>query len=130
MRIQLVEKEITRDVIGAFFEVYNTLGYGFLEFVYSLAMEQELLARGHTVEREVGVPVIYKAKLLTTQRVDMIVDGKVVVENKAGPLLPPTARLQALSYVRSTHLEVGLVLHFGPEAKFYRVVHTNSKNTT
>jgi GxxExxY protein len=128
MQIELVEKEITRDVIGAFFEVYNNLGYGFLEYVYSLAMEHELLLRGHTVEREVSVPVTYKGKLLTTQRIDMIIDGKVVVENKAGPLLPVTARMQALNYVRSTSLEVGLLLHFGPEAKFYRVVHTNTGN--
>jgi GxxExxY protein len=129
MHIELIEKDITRDVIGAFFEVYNALGYGFLEFVYSLAMERELLRRGHTVEREVSVPVMYKGELLTIQRVDMIVDRKVVVENKAGPILPVTSRLQALSYVRSTSLEVGLVLHFGPEAKFYRVVHTNTGNS-
>lgn len=129
MHIDLVEKEITRDVIGAFFDVYNTLGYGFSEYVYSLAMEHELLLRGHIVDREVSVPVIYKGKLLTTQRVDMIIDRKVVVENKAGPLLPVTTRMQALNYVRSTSLEVGLVLHFGPEAKFYRVVHTNTGNS-
>ena len=127
MRIELIEKEITSDVIGAFFEVYNTLGYGFLEFVYSLAMERELLRRGRKVEREVSVPVMYKGELLTTQRVDMIIDRKVVVENKAGPVLPATARLQTLGYVRSTFLEVGLVLHFGPEAKFYRVIHSNKE---
>lgn len=76
MQIERVEKEITRDVIGAFFEVYNNLGYGFLEFVYSLAMARELLMRGHTAEREVNV-----------------------------------------------------LLHFGPEARFYRVVHTNAGNS-
>jgi GxxExxY protein len=122
MPIERIEKEITSDVIGAFYEVYNRLGYGFLEFVYSLAMERELLRRGHTVEREVSVPVMYKGEVLTNQRVDMIVDGKVIVENKAGPVLPATARLQVLGYVLSTFLQVGLVLHFGPEAKFYRVV--------
>ena len=121
----LIEKEITGDIIGAFFEVYNTLGYGFPEFVYSLAMERELVRRGHKVEREVSVPIFYKGELLTNLRADMIVDGKVVVENKTGPVLPVTTRLQVLSYVKSTHLEVGLVLHFGPEATFFRVVHSN-----
>lgn len=124
---ELMEKEITKDVIGAFFEVYNNLGFGFLEFVYSLAMERELLRRGHTIGREVNVMVVYKGEVLTTQRVDMIVDDKVVVEIKSSPVLPPTARLQTLNYLRATSLEVGLLLHFGTEANFYRVVHSNPK---
>lgn len=127
MHIDVIEREITRDIIGAFFEVYNTLGYGFPEFVYSLAMERELVCRGRTVEREVSIPIIYKGDVLTHLRADMIVDGKVVLENKAAPVLPATSRLQVLSYVKSTFLEVGLVLHFGPEAKFYRVVHSNDE---
>jgi len=123
---ELIEKRITRDVIGAFFDVYNTLGYGFLEFVYSLALERELLKRGRTVGREVHVPVIYQGEPLTTQRIDMVVDDKVVVEIKAGAIVPVTARLQTLNYLRATDLEVGLLLHFGPEAKFYRVVHSRT----
>ena len=122
---ELIEREITSDVIGAFFDVYNHLGFGFLEFVYSLALERELLRRGRIVGREVNVPIVYRGELLTTQRVDMVVDDKVVVEIKAGLLLPPTARLQTLSYLRSTALEVGLLLHFGPEANFYRAIHSN-----
>jgi GxxExxY protein len=122
---ELIEKEITSDVIGAFFDVYNIPGFGFLEFVYSLALERELLRRGRTVGREVNVPVIYRGELLTTQRVDIIVDDKVVVEIKSSLILPPTARLQTLNYLRATELEVGLLLHFGPEATFYRVVHSN-----
>ena len=122
---ELIEKEITNDVIGAFFEVYNHLGLGFLEFVYSLALQRELLKRGHTVGREVNVPVLYKGELLTTQRIDMIVDDKVVVEIKSSIVIPPTARRQTLNYLRATALEVAILLHFGPDAKFYRVVHSN-----
>lgn len=70
----LIEREITSDVIGAFYEVYNQLGFGFLEFIYALALERELLKRGRTVGREVAVPVIYKGEVLANQRVDMIVD--------------------------------------------------------
>jgi GxxExxY protein len=122
----LIERGITSDVIGAFFEVYNNLGLGFLEFIYSLALEEELLKKSRTVGREVNVPVLYKGKVLTTQRVDMIVDDKVLIEIKSTPVLPPTARRQTLNYLRVTTLEVALLLHFGPEAKFYRVVHTKS----
>ena len=118
----LIEREITGDVIGAFYDVYNELGFGFLEFVYALALEKELLRRGRTVGREVSVPVIYKGEILANQRVDMVVDDKVMVEIKSTETLHPKARRLTLNYLRSTPLEVGLLLHFGPEAHFYRFV--------
>jgi GxxExxY protein len=59
-RRPITERRTTEGIIGAFFEVYNNLGYGFLEHVYSLALEQELLARGHTVSREVIIHIFYK----------------------------------------------------------------------
>ena len=80
---QLVEEQLTHSVIGAFYDVYNTLGYGFLEQVYLAALERELLARGHAVGREVYVPVLYKGDEISRQRVDMIIDQRLVVEAKA-----------------------------------------------
>lgn len=79
----LIESKLTQSVIGAFFEVYNTLGFGFLEHLYVMALERELLARGHRVARQVGVRVTYKGELLGTQRLDLIVDDKLVVETKS-----------------------------------------------
>ncbi len=114
-------EEITRSIIGAFYEVYNILGYGFLESVYVAAMVDELRARGLRVAREVGVRVNYKNKAIAWQRIDLLVDGCVVVECKAGELLAPTARLQLRNYLRGTGLEVGLLLHFGPQATITRV---------
>jgi GxxExxY protein len=61
--ISLVERESTNAIIGAFFEVYNTLGFGFLEHVYSLALERELIARGRVVGTEVSIPITYKRRL-------------------------------------------------------------------
>ena len=58
----LVEPDLTHSVIGAFYEVYNTLGYGFLEHIYVRAMERELRSRGHDVGREVGVRITYKGR--------------------------------------------------------------------
>jgi GxxExxY protein len=121
----LLERRTTAAIIGAFYEVYNQLGYGFLEQVYSLALERELLERGNSVEREVIVTISYKGKPLTTQRIDMVVDHKVVVENKSTAVLPPFARRQRLNYLRASTLEVGLLLHFGPTARFYRIVQTH-----
>lgn len=118
----LFEEELTYSVIGAFFEVYNTLGFGFLEHLYVMAMERELLARGHRVSREVGVRVMYKGDDLGSQRLDMIVDDKLVVEIKSTFAVNKTAVRQVYNYLRATRLKVGLLLHFGPEPKFYRLL--------
>ena len=118
----LIEEALSESVIGAFYEVYNTLGFGFLEHLYVMALERELLGRGHTVHRQVSVPVIYKGDLLGTQRIDMIIDDKLIVEAKSTLGLDPISKRQLYNYLRATSLEVGLLLHFGPEPKFYRQV--------
>jgi GxxExxY protein len=119
---KLIEEPLTDSVIGAFYEVYNTLGFGFRELVYVLALEQELISRGHRVAREVWIPVLYKGRELCRQRVDMIADEKLVIETKSGLDLPKTGTRQLLNYLRATKLKIGLLLHFGAEPKFYRLV--------
>ena len=121
----LLEKETTGAVIGAFYEVYNTLGFGFLEHVYSLAMERELVARGRAVGREVQIPILYKGQFLTNHRADLIVDEKVVVEIKSTEILSTSTPRTVQNYLKATRIEVALILHFGPEARFYRVVRSN-----
>ncbi|AHG92481.1 GxxExxY protein (plasmid) [Gemmatirosa kalamazoonensis] len=121
-RHDLIERDLTYSVIGAFFEVYNTLGYGFLEQVYVEALTLELRDRGHLVEREQSVSVSYKGRVIARLRMDVIVDHKIVVEVKSTQHLSPFASRQLLNYLRATDLLVGLLLHFGPEAKHHRVV--------
>ena len=124
---ELVEEQLTASIIGAFYEVYNTLGFGFLEHIYVMALERELITRGHHVARQVGVRVMYKGEELASQRLDMIVDGKVVVETKSTLDLHKAARRQVYNYLKATNLEVGLLLHFGPVACFYREIRSNPK---
>ncbi|PYP78752.1 MAG: GxxExxY protein [Gemmatimonadetes bacterium] len=119
--LRLVEEQLTHSVIGAFYEVYNALGFGFLEQVYISALERELRARGHAVGREVFVPVIYKGDEISRQRIDMIIDERLVVEAKATQELHKSARRQVYNYLRATRLQVGLLMHFGPEPCFYRL---------
>lgn len=125
----LIEEDVTRAIIGVFYDVYNTLGYGFLENLYLVAMERELLDRGLSVGREVYVPVRYKNLELGRQRLDMLVGEKVVVEAKATETLHPTATRQLFSYLRATRLEVGLLLHFGPKPRFHRVICLNDSGS-
>ena len=120
----LVEEELTKSIIGAFYTVYRVLGFGYLEGVYAAALERELSTRGHRVAREVLVPVYYFGELIAYQRLDVVVDDRVIVELKAAERLPPIAERQLLNYLHCTKLEVGLVLHFGQEPKFRRVVHS------
>ena len=119
---KLLERELTHSIIGAFYEVYNTLGFGFVESVYGAALERELIDRKHRVSREHAVVVMYKSQDVGFQRVDMLVDDRVVVEIKSTHILAPTAQRQLFNYLRATSLQVGLLLHFGPEPKFHRLV--------
>ena len=90
-------------------------------------LERELRARGHEVGREVSVPIMCKGELLGNQRLDMIVDRKLVVETKSTYDLHKAATRQVFNYLHATSLEVGLLLHFGPEPQFYRLICQNSQ---
>ncbi|HKO15729.1 MAG TPA: GxxExxY protein [Gemmatimonadaceae bacterium] len=118
----LREEALTRSVIGAFYEVYSTLGFGYMEQIYCEALSRELITRGHHLAREVLVRVMYKGEVIGRQRLDLIVDDILVVEVKSTAELHPVARRQLLSYLRATNLELGLLFHFGPRPKFYRFI--------
>lgn len=125
--VGLADEALTRSIIAAFYDVYNSLGFGFLESVYAEALARELKTRGHKVEREVQVKVWFKGQLIARQRVDMLIDDRVIIEIKAGLTLPITGSRQLYNYLRGTDKEVGLLLHFGPEPKFYREYCTNAR---
>lgn len=122
---KLIHEPLTHSVIGAFFEVYRALGFGFLENVYVASLTRELQSRGHNVDREVSVPIFFKGEQVARQRLDMIVDGKLVIETKSTETLHPSAVRQLTSYLCATNLEVGLLFHFGLEPRFMRVVRTS-----
>lgn len=126
-RVELYEGKLTHSVIGAFYEVHNNLGFGFLERFYVTALERELLQRGHRVAREVSVNVFYKGQELGSQRLDLIVNERLVIETKAASELHKSATRQLYNYLKATNLELGLLLHFGPEARFYRVICRNER---
>ena len=123
----LLHKEITEAIIGAFYLVYNELGYGFLEKIYVEALVRVLRKNGLKVEREVLVPIDCFGEVVGRHRLDLLVEGKVVVEAKSTHALADIDHRQLLSCLRGTRLEVGLLLHFGPEAKFFRKVCSNHR---
>lgn len=122
----LLCEETTGAIIGSFRDVHRELGFGYRELIYSLALERDLMAKGHQVDREVAVMVYFRGEPLARQTLDMIVDQRVVVEIKATERLHPSASPQLFSYLCATTLEVGLLLHFGREPRFYRVICENT----
>lgn len=125
---ELLEAERVHSIVAAFFIVFNYFGGGGMcEAAYTGALEHELTLRGHKVDREVLVPVYYKGKLVARQRVDMIVDDRVIVECKATDRLPSSAGPQLIGYLRATLFQVGVLLHFGPHPKFHRFVQSHKK---
>jgi len=117
----LIERELTGRIIECFFMVYNTLGFGMLESVYRHALVVELSRHGLDARQEVPIDVIYRGVEVGHFRLDVLVEQKIAVEVKATELLSRTASRQLLNYLRASHLDVGLLLHFGPEPRFHRV---------
>jgi GxxExxY protein len=118
---------ITGRVIGAFFEAYNELGFGFLESVYQEAMARAVTSAGLRIAREVPLDVWFRGEVIGTFRADLVVEDVVIVEVKAVRRLLETHVAQLLNYLRSTGLETGLLLNFGPRASFRRLAFANTR---
>ena len=104
---------MTERIIGAAIEVHRHLGPGLLESVYEEALCIEMELQSVPYERQRQVDVIYKGHIVKGQRLDMLVDGKVVVELKAQSELPHSVDAQVLSYLHATGLKQALIINFG-----------------
>ena len=122
---KLLHKSITEKILKAYYNVYNSLGYGFLERVYQNAMYFELLELGLNVEAQKQIKVFYKNRLVGEYFADLIVEEKVIVELKSAQLLMSAHSSQLYNYLKSTEIEVGLLLNFGEEVEFERIILTN-----
>jgi GxxExxY protein len=85
--------------------------------------------RGHEVDREVRIPINFKGDVIGLQRVDMLIDKRVILEIKSTHDLAKVSHRQLLANLRGSNLQVGLLLHFGPRPEFYRVVNTRSRTS-
>jgi GxxExxY protein len=123
----LKHRELTEKIIGAFYEVYNELGHGFLESVYEHDLAIALVQAGMNVERQVAVSVWFRGQQIGDFRADMLVDGKVLLELKAARTIDQAHEKQLLNYLRDTNIEVGLLLNFGVKPQFRRLVYENER---
>ena len=116
--------ELTGRVIASAYRVHRQLGFGFLESVYRRALAAELRCLGMDVMTEVPYDVVYRGVTVGMYRADLVPEGKVIVEVKTGAKPDPTAKAQLLNYLKVSGLQVGLILHFGPELQIKRLVFT------
>ncbi|MFT5753977.1 MAG: GxxExxY protein [Flavobacterium sp.] len=118
-------QELTKNIIGVYYDVYNELGYGFLEKVYHKAMLIELHKRGYVIESEKKLNVYYKNEIVGEYVPDIIINESVIVELKCVEYLIETHENQLLNYLKATNCEVGLILNFGKDPQFIRKIFTN-----
>jgi len=122
---EIIEKELSYQIIQAAYEVFNALGPGFVEKIYEGGMYEELLRRNHKVERQKRIPIYFKGKQIGIHVLDLLVDGRVILELKAVAEISPIHKKQALSYLKATGLELALIINFGANRmQSSRVVHT------
>ncbi|NBS91219.1 GxxExxY protein [bacterium] len=121
--MELEHRDITEQIIGASFEVFRELGYGFLERVYQQAMKVELELRGLNAEIEADIQVQYKNHVVGNYRADIVVNGCILVELKVSPAIDSRDEAQLLNELKATGIKIGLLLNFGKQkAAFKRFV--------
>jgi GxxExxY protein len=117
-------KDLTEKIIGAAYEVHNTLGSGFVEKVYENALTEELREHGSIVEQQKPVSVLYKGKSAGEFIADMIVEKKVLVEVKSVKILTKDFDSKLIHYLKATGIEVGLLINFGESVQVHRKIYT------
>ena len=125
--MELLHKELTDEIIKTFFDVYNELGYGFLEKVYQNSLYIELKSRGFYVEAQKQIKVHYKGIEVGEYYADLIVNDLIILELKAADVLVKEHEWQLINYLRGTNIEVGLLLNFGIKPEFRRKVFDNTR---
>lgn len=124
--MDILNKEITDKIIKAYYKVYNSLGYGFLERVYENALFIELTDMGLACEKQRPIDVFYKGIKVGNYFADIIVEGKVILELKATVGIVEEHEFQLVNYLKATEIEVGLLLNFGKVPEFKRKTFTNN----
>jgi GxxExxY protein len=122
-------QELTQAIIQVFYDVYNELGYGFLESVYEAAMGIALAQKEIRVTRQHPLPVWFRGNGVGNFYADIVVEDAVIVELKAARNIEGAHEAQLLNYLKASQIEVGLLLNFGPAPRIRRMVFSNDKKS-
>jgi GxxExxY protein len=119
--------DLTGKILGAFFQLHKEMGYGFSEKVYQASFAILLEELNVVVEQQKPIKVYFHDRVVGKYVADMIVNEAVLLELKAIESLADVHSAQLLNYLKSTEIEVGLLLNFGPQAEFRRKIYDNSR---
>ena len=125
----MLHEELTSKIINSFYKVYNTLGFGFLEKVYENALAIALRKADFNVKQQTPIKVHFEGVIVGEYFADLVVNDLIIVEIKAIEKLHPEHTNQLINYLKSTKLEVGLLLNFGPEPEIVRKIFTNDRKS-
>ena len=125
----MLYQDLSDKIIKCFYEVYNILGYGFLEKVYENSLYNELKNFGLNCERQKKIDVFYKDNLVGEYYVDIIVEDKIILELKAAEAICEEHEFQLINYLKATEIEVGLLLNFGKKPEIKRKIFTNDRKS-
>lgn len=125
----MLHENVTKKIIEAYYKVYNTLGYGFLEKVYENALKIELMRMDLKIEQQKNITVLYETFEVGDYFADLIVEDLVIIELKAAESLCEEHEAQLINYLKATNLEVDLLLNFGKKAEFKRKVFSNDRKS-
>ena len=123
----LLHKDLTDQILKAFYDVYNEMGYAFLEKVYQNSLYLELKSRGFDVKAQGQIKVFYKGFEVGEYFADLIVNDLIILELKAKDYIIEEFEWQLVNYLRATPIEVGLLLNFGKQPEFKRKVFSNER---
>lgn len=123
----LKHEELTEKIIGIFYDVYNELGYGFLESVYEESLLIALREAGLEIKSQVPVPVWFRRHSVGEFRADVLVENAVMLELKSARSLDAAHEAQLLHYLKGTEVEIGLLLNFGVRPQFRRLLFDNER---
>ena len=121
---------LCHDIVKVYYDVYNELGFGFLEAVYEEALEIALNQAGFRVLRQVDTPIWFRGRRIGKYKADLVVNDVVILELKAAQSLDREHEAQVLNYLRATDIEVALLLNFGPKPAFRRLVFENERKAS
>jgi GxxExxY protein len=127
--MELLHKDLTDLILKTYYEVYNELGYGFLEKVYQNALYFELKNKGLDVVPQKKIKVYYKNIEVGDYYADLMINDTIILELKAADYIVEEFENQLLNYLRGTNCEVGLLLNFGKKPEFRRKVFENKRKT-
>lgn len=124
-KTKILHSDLTEKIIEAFYKVYNTLGYGFLEKVYENSLRIELTRMGFKVESQKNIKVHYLGYDVGDYYADLIVNDTIILELKAAEAICEEHEAQLINYLKATDKEVGLLFNFGKHPEFKRKVFMN-----